>query len=142
MKIFTAPDRQDVHRLLAAAQLPADDVAKLDLQHFLGCGEATRVQGIIGVEPLGDVGLLRSLVVAADARAHGYGQQLVQHLEQHAIEHGMHSLYLLTNTAETFFARMGYAPIARDSVPAPVQATREFSQLCPDTATVMVKRLR
>ena len=48
-----------------------------------------RFAGVIGLESFGTVGLLRSLVVSADARADGIGRQLVAALEALAREQRM-----------------------------------------------------
>jgi len=50
-------------------------------------------------------------------------------------------LYLLTTTAERFFATRGYAGIERERVPDTVRASAEFSALCPASAVVMRKAL-
>jgi arsenate reductase (glutaredoxin) len=51
-------------------------------------------------------------------------------------------LILLTETAAPFFARLGYQPAARESMPPEVQATGEFASLCPSTAVCLAKPLR
>jgi N-acetylglutamate synthase-like GNAT family acetyltransferase len=50
-------------------------------------------------------------------------------------------MYLLTMTAEGFFARRGYLRIARGSAVPEIQATSEFTLLCPDSSVLMVKAL-
>ena len=54
---------------------------------------------------------------------------------------GITRLYLLTETEEGLFRKYGFAPVERAAVPREIQTTNEFSKLCPDTATVMVKEL-
>jgi N-acetylglutamate synthase-like GNAT family acetyltransferase len=48
---------------------------------------------------------------------------------------------LLTETAETFFRRLGYTVIERDQAPSAVASSAEFRTLCPATAVCMTKRL-
>lgn len=54
--------------------------------------------------------------------------------QQHAVEHarsvGVHTLYLLTNSAESFCLRRGYTTASRDAAPEAIRSTREFS--CPN----------
>jgi amino-acid N-acetyltransferase len=50
-------------------------------------------------------------------------------------------MYLLTTNAETFFARRGYAPAARESAPVEIRNTREFADICPASSTLMIKHL-
>jgi N-acetylglutamate synthase-like GNAT family acetyltransferase len=50
--------------------------------------------------------------------------------------------YLLTTTAEAFFARRGFRKIARQSVPAAIGDTREFKSLCPSSAICMTRAVQ
>lgn len=139
MNIEPAPTQDAVRRILSAAELPTDDIAGLDLDLFLAAGNRDNPSGIIGLEPLGTVGLLRSLAVIPAARGSGLGGQLVQAVETLACNQGVQALFLLTTTAEPFFTARGYAVIERSAVPRPIRESREFSSLCPDSATVMMK---
>ena len=47
----------------------------------------------------------------------------------------------LTETAARFFSKLGYQVVGRGEVPQAIRVTREFSNLCPDTAIVMFKPL-
>jgi hypothetical protein len=50
---------------------------------------------------------------------------------------GLETVYLLTNTAESFFPRFGFEPIAWAAVPPRVQESREFHGACPSSAVAM-----
>jgi len=50
-------------------------------------------------------------------------------------------LYLLTTTAEAYFERLSFKPVERQAAPPEVQATREYSALCPSSSSLMVKTL-
>lgn len=141
MHIFHKPQLPVVRALLDEHDLPTGDLDEAAMQHFFGCGEDARPQGVVGIEVLGDVALLRSLSVTADAGGQGCGTALVATAEAHARAQGVRHLYLLTNTAETYFHRHGYTTVPRDAVPEAIRRTREFSSLCPDSATVMRKDL-
>jgi amino-acid N-acetyltransferase len=54
---------------------------------------------------------------------------------------GIKELYLLTNTAEGFFSKIGFNKVERDNVPDSIRATKEFQSLCPSTAACMAKRI-
>ena len=76
------------------------------------------------IEPANDpTALLRSLAVRADARGSGLGADLLAHAESQAAALGVDALYLLTTTAERFFAARGYATTTRDAAPPEIQAT-------------------
>lgn len=108
---------------------------------LVACGAESNPGGVVGVELYGEVALLRSLAVAQDARGKGCGRRLVEEIERYAARNGVKHLYLLTTTAERFFASLGYVRVQRDAVPPAIRATTEFTTLCSDTAAVLVKAL-
>jgi len=61
--------------------------------------------------------------------------------ERHAREHGAREIYLLTTTAERFFARAGYESVPRNDAPSAIRETSEFATICPASAALMRKRL-
>ena len=136
----TARDAAGIDGLLSACGLPTSDVAQ-HLAHFLVAKSGHDLAGVIGLEPAGPYGLLRSLAVALAFRNRGIAGALRARMEKHAAEQGIRSLYLFTTTAEPFFAAAGFARAGRDAVPEAIRSTREFSSLCPESAVVMVKPL-
>jgi amino-acid N-acetyltransferase len=64
---------------------------------------------------------------------------MVEKMETEARARGARAIYLLTEASVDFFTGLGYAPCARDRVPAAIAATAEFAKLCPASATVMTK---
>ncbi len=141
MEIFKNPEESAVKRLLSDAELPTADLTPGHMAHFFGCGTPGDVKGVIGLELHVPAALLRSLAVAASERERGIGRKLVAYAERYARECGVGELYLLTLTAESFFRRLGYEPVARDIVPEAIKKTREYAGVCPSSATVMVKAL-
>ncbi len=111
------------------------------LPHFLLARDGDALVGVIGLEPYGRVGLLRSLAVAETERGRGLGIELTRALEQHARDLGVVDLYLLTTTAERFFGKLGYRVVARADVPAAIQGTTEYRDICPSSSVCMVKTL-
>lgn len=134
-------DLAAVVRLLEDAGLPHADLTPEHLAHFLVLREGEAIAGVVGMEARGDAGLLRSLAVAADRRGGGWAARLVDALEARARAAGIRALYLLTMTAEGFFARRGYAPVDRAGVPDAILALEEFRGICPGTAACMAKPL-
>jgi amino-acid N-acetyltransferase len=133
-------DRPAIEGLLTGSGLPLDG-----LELALGSAVVARIDdsivGCAAVEPYGSVGLLRSVCVAADRRGTGLGGLLVDAAEKLAAARGIGELYLLTETAEGWFPRLGYQPTTRDAVPGPLAASPEFTGACPDSAAVLHKRL-
>ena len=95
--------------------------------------------GVGGVELRGHDALLRSLAVYPDHQHCGIATMICDHLEAQAAQHGVESVYILTETAEQFFAGRGYVVVARSAAPEAIAASEEFSKLCPQSATFMRK---
>ena len=129
-----------VEALLRASGLPLDG-ARDHLAHFLVGERGGTTVCAAGMERYGDVALLRSVVVAADARGLGYGERIARAVLQAAKRAGVRQAVLLTTTAGPYFARRGFSEIPRGAAPAAVQASREFQGACPASATVMAIHL-
>jgi amino-acid N-acetyltransferase len=135
-----AGGRTAIEQLLVSNDLPLDglDVAlplalvALDGGRLVGCG---------AIEPYGSSGLLRSVCIEAGARGTGVGRRLVDELENLALASGIDELYLLTETAGTWFPRFGYEPVERSGVPAAMAASAEFTTACPVSALLLRKSL-
>jgi amino-acid N-acetyltransferase len=137
--IFNQPPESAVKKLLRAAKLDSSDLTPEHLRHFFGVGTKEALEGVVGLELFVTVGLLRSLAVDSSRRGIGLGSKLVAHAEDYARSKGVKSLYLLTVTAEDFFLKRGYQSVKREDAPAPITATKEFSELCPLSSAFMVK---
>lgn len=135
----TPDDHAAIRNLLRESRLPVDDLDTAPVDFVVAC-DGDALVGVVGVEPFGDVGLLRSLAVHGARRGQGLGGRLVEAMEARAASQGHRQLVLLTETAAAFFARRGYAAIPRDQAPATVQASAEFRSLCPASAVCMTKR--
>jgi amino-acid N-acetyltransferase len=133
-------DLQPVQQLLLSCDLPYQDIAE-HLPHFILARQDTQLVGVIGLEVLETAGLLRSLAVAAPQRGQGLAKSLYRQIVEQARRLNLQHLYLLTLTAEGFFAKLGFSKIERSALPPAVQQTEEFQSLCPDTAVCMVKKI-
>jgi len=127
-------------KLLRAASLPHEDI-DAHFGEFIGCFDGDSLVGAVGLERYGSVALLRSLVVDGNRRGGGIGKALVAEIERAAKERGVRELCLLTMTAKSFFWRLGYETVARDSLSPEIRETREFLELCPVSSTCMRKSL-
>ena len=67
----------------------------------------------------------------------GAGSRLVEAARRLARDLGVRGVYLLTDSADRFFARHGFAIIDRSEVPAGIRSSVEFASVCPDSAIVM-----
>lgn len=141
LDILSGPKRAAAMHLLESAGLPSSDLTDEMLEHFFFVGSASAPRALVGLEMFGEHALLRSLVVARSERSNGTGTALLDHAENYSKSKGVRRLFLLTTTADKFFARYGYAQIAREEIPSSIRSTREFAEICPATSILMVKSL-
>jgi amino-acid N-acetyltransferase len=136
------PDEHpQVLQLLAECGLPTADVDQAMVRNFIGARSHGTLAGVIGLEPLGPIGLLRSLAVAPAHRGGGIGSRLCDEAESLARAQGVAHLYLLTTTAADWFGARGYARLDRAALPDAIQQSEQFRSLCPATAVAMHKVL-
>ncbi|MBL0744409.1 arsenic resistance N-acetyltransferase ArsN2 [Chryseolinea lacunae] len=122
--------------LLRSSNLPADDLDyKRDM--LVGYIEDNAMVGTGGLEVYGDYALLRSLSVKFGIRGKALGTTITEHLIAQARERKLKAIYLLTENAHGFFSRKGFSPVKREDVPQELNASSEFSHVCPTSAVVM-----
>ena len=127
--------------LLRAAELPEPDFAPH--VHFLVArDQGNAVVGAIGTEVYAPDGLLRSLVVAPALRRGGLGSELLHRLEAMAGTWQINCWWLLTTTAENFFAAHGFLVSPRQNAPIAIQRTAQFTGGCCNSAICMTRRRR
>ena len=131
-------DLSAITALLAELELPIRGVVD-SLDSFVVVELEGRLIGVGGIELYGQEALLRSLAVSTEHQHCGVATTICDHLEAQAAQHGIESIYILTETAERFFARRGYVVVARSAAPEAIAASEEFTDLCPQSATFMQK---
>ena len=126
-----------LEELLRQNNLPTQDCAEQTL-NFYGIFDGDELIAAGGLEPAADYVLLRSVVVKEHYRASGLARKISQYLIDLAESEGRLAVYLLTETAESYFENLGFARVDRAEVPLEVTQTRQFTSLCPDTASCMI----
>jgi amino-acid N-acetyltransferase len=126
--------------LLKEAGLPTMDITPGVQQFFIG-DKNSRIVGVIGIECYHDIALLRSMAVSSDHRNGGIASHLVEQLLSYAGRKGMRKIYLVTNTAESYFAKKGFGKIERKEVDKNLEASAELNGLCPASSVIMMKSL-
>ena len=129
-------DLARLEKLLHDNHLPQQDCGD-QLQHFYGLYEEKRLIAAGGLEPAGANALLRSIVVDQSHRSLGLGADIVEFLLRKAQAQDVEAVYLLTETAKSYFEKFGFTLIARDQVPGTIRKTRQFDSLCPQSACCM-----
>src|SRR5687767_8924846 len=100
-------DLPRVERLLADSDLPLAGV-KESFEHFVVAEAGNDLVGVAGLEVCCDNALLRSVAVRSEYRSKGVGRELVMRAIGEAEARGIHALYLLTTTAESYFPTFGF----------------------------------
>lgn len=126
--------------LLKEAGLPTTDI-KPGVQEFFIGEKDNRIVGVIGIECYNDIALLRSMAVSSDNRNGGIASHLVEQLLNYAGRKGMRKIYLVTNTAESYFIKKGFRKIERKEVDKNLEASAELNGLCPASSAIMIKSL-
>ena len=136
----TANDYSRVCDLLQSENLPTIDLPK-DLPHFFVKTDSEGIVGIVGLELYGGAALLRSMIVLPFYRNKGVASELIDELTLNAKKENVHSIFLITNTAEEFFNRKGFRKVERRNVDERVLQSQEFNGLCPASSAVMMKEI-
>jgi amino-acid N-acetyltransferase len=136
----TPTDLPALLALLTASGLPHAGLAE-HLATGLVARTTDALVGSAALELYGPSALLRSVAVAPALRGQGLGQRLTSAALALARAYGVRQIYLLTTTAEGYFPRFGFTPIARATVDPAVQASVEFTSACPANARVLTLAL-
>ena len=128
-------DYPRITRLLSEAALPLDGLT--GHENFLLLCRDGRILGCAALERYGRYALLRSVALEPAERGQGLGRRLAQSALEQARRDGVAEVILLTTTAAPFFERLGFRPITREAVPAPVRASAEFRGACPASAAIL-----
>ena len=134
-------DLAQFEALLRLNHLPTEDCVE-QAANFCAIYDGDELIATGGLEPTSArFGLLRSIVVQDKHRGKGLARKMTMHLLQQAKIDGRVAVFLLTETATDYFATVGFQSVARDAVPEEITLTRQFSSLCPDSASCMCLRL-
>ncbi|MDE2996784.1 MAG: GNAT family N-acetyltransferase [Bacteroidota bacterium] len=127
-----ASDLPRIESMLKEARLPINGVAPL-IESFSVVREEGQIVAAGVIEPLQGVGLLRSVVVDPEWQGKGLGRVLVESLSLGASQ----DLYLLTESAPEFFARLGFEHVERSHAPETVRQSEEYCSICAESAALM-----
>ena len=134
-------DDSRIRALLEESHLPTESVGTGVTEFFLAT-EGHEIVGVAGFEFYNDDALLRSVAIAARLRDRGMGSLLVAWMIGHAKERNMKRIFLLTQTAENFFARTGFHVTGRTGTGNPaMESSEQFSSSCPSSAVCMKMEL-
>lgn len=137
----TSSDLEEILGLLEVSALPADGVAEQMSTFFVARDSNNRLAGCAAIERHGDVGLLRSVAVAANVQKSGLGSRLVETVLSDAHDGEIKEVVLLTTTARDFFAhRFGFTDTTREPYEEKLGSSKEW--LLPRCSSAVVMSLR
>tara|TARA_R110002095_G_scaffold194326_1_gene172584 strand:- start:197 stop:430 length:234 start_codon:yes stop_codon:yes gene_type:complete len=67
----------------------------------------------------------------------GVGRKLTDEIIGQAKKKRYSTIYLLCTDAESFFASCGFKKLAKNKAPIEVKQTKQFTEICSDSAVVM-----
>ena len=124
---------------LCEAGLPLEDLQRAT--HLYALRETDETLGWAALEVHETSALLRSVVVPETCRRSGVGSKLVREVLQAARDAGVEQVWLLSETAVSFFEKLGFSRTERINAPRSIQATSEFLTVCPASAVCMARDL-
>ncbi len=132
-------DLKQIVAFLKEQELPTEDINPHNLKNFFKLADENEILAIAGLELYEHDGILRSLAVRDHVQERGLGTKMVRFIEKMAEDSGITRLFLLTETAESFFKKLEYSKYDRSTVPTAVNQSMEFSELCSESAVCMKK---
>jgi amino-acid N-acetyltransferase len=141
LRTATEKDLVTIVEMLEEAGLPVEGLTDFAADSYVVAEQDGIVVGAGGVEVHGCYGLLRSVVVRPVLQGRGVGGKIVGERVRWCAARGLRAVYLLTTTAPDFFEGAGFNVMSRNELPSEVQRSKEFSEVCPVSATAMVLRL-
>jgi amino-acid N-acetyltransferase len=125
-----------IKQLLIANKLPSEGVDDY-WKTFIVARDGDDIVGCGGSEAHSFAALIRSIAVAETHRNRGIGRRIVRQLLDRLASRGIREFYLLTTTAQPYFAKRGFKPIDRDEIHPQLLGSAEFQGACPDSAVCM-----
>ncbi len=135
---------KDLNRLVAfvdMAGVSSEGFERLIDYFVIMENEEREIVACIGIEPMEDTGLLRSLVVS-DKLKQAHILTLFQSIQSLAEQKGLKDLYLVTNKEASvqFLSLMGFDEIDQEAIPSKLMALQHMKESANDVnAKIMVK---
>lgn len=129
-------EREGLVAALAKAGLSTEDI-NTESALFWRFEQDDGPVGFGGLEIFGDHALLRSVITLPPVRHRGIGTSIVALMETEARIRGCRTVWLATDDAMDFFARLGYHACPHSEAPKPIRDAAAFQ----DDDAAMMKRM-
>ncbi len=132
-------DLKGVYELLEEVNLPIEGIEE-NFENFFIIKADEAIIGCIGLEIYDKDGLVRSVAINPKFQGKGLGHRLLLRIQKYSLEKGLERLFLLTDTAESFFQKFDFILIPREKIKSGITQSIEYSKLCP-SSPILVKEL-
>lgn len=138
IKIIKAKDSnyQHIIDLLKENNLPTQGVKSILKNTYIAMDEDIII-GCAAIEVYSKAALLRSVAVSNKYRGKGIGLELTKKSIDLSKNKNIKEIFLLTETAENYFTKLDFTQITRNEAPKEIQQSKEFSIICPQSASVL-----
>ena len=134
-------DLPSIAALLQCSFLPTVGIALESAKFLVAETQSNDIIGVLGAQQEGTSTLLRSFAVAESWRSQGVGTALVNTMLTLLLEQNNKQLYLLTETAATYFERLDFQAISREEIPQTLLVQSGLYQACPCSSQCLKKEL-
>ncbi|MFV8826313.1 GNAT family N-acetyltransferase [Alkalihalobacterium sp. APHAB7] len=142
IRIAEAKDLLPIQRLVAKAGLTEEGIEKR-LDHFLVVEtDEKEIVGTVGIEPIGNDGLLRSLVIKSEHWNAKIGLDFLEIALAYAKQKELDQLYLITHRSLEFFEYLGFKIIEDEHIPEHVENSPHFGQYVKGVTKLMALDLQ
>ncbi|WP_078556160.1 GNAT family N-acetyltransferase [Bacillus alkalicellulosilyticus] len=141
VRIAEEKDLLPIQRLVAKAGLEEKGIEH-QINDFLVIEDSNQqIVGTVGIERLGEDGLLRSLVIRSENLDAKVSLEFLEVTLAFAKRQKVKNLYLLTKSALPIFEYLGFEEIPGESIPAHIENSQHFSQYVKGVTKVMATKL-
>jgi len=106
---------------------------------FWGCEEDGALVGVMGLQPVRDVELIRHAYVAPDRQRGGLGGALLEHLAARTTARMLVGTWAAAEWAIAFYLRHGFAPVGRERTAELLRAYWTIPERQIETSVVLAR---
>ncbi|TSB44760.1 GNAT family N-acetyltransferase [Alkalicoccobacillus porphyridii] len=117
-----------IQKMLAKAGMKEEDVRNITRFFLVAETIHNDIVGIIGLEPVGEYGLLRSLVLEAGAFTPAKGLGFLEAALAYGRKLELKEVFLLTKQAGAFFTQLDFKQVEPEEVPIEIKRLSHFQQ--------------
>lgn len=137
IRIAAKKDLLPIQHLLAKANLSERGIER-NIENFLVVEDQhKKIIGTVGIEPIENDGLLRSLVFLSENWNAKIGLNFIELAVAYGKQRGYNTLFLLTNSSLPFFEYIGFRALEETEIPEHLKVSDHFSQVVEGVTKIM-----